>query len=57
MALYSLQSEGGLTISTINSQLLAKLHLGCERADIRDVVWCLRPFANCFYNLLNTEQI
>ena len=49
MALYIFyKSEGGQMISAINSQVLAKLHLGSERADIREVVWCLRPLANCF---------
>ena len=42
------KSEGGQRISAINSQVLAKLHLGSERADVREVVWCLRPLANCF---------
>ena len=41
MTLYIVyKSEGGQMISTINSKVLAKLHLGSERADIRDVVWC-----------------
>ena len=42
------KSEGGQMISAINSQVLAKLHLGSERADVREVVWCLRLLANCF---------
>ena len=42
------KSEGGQMISAINSQVLAKLHLGSERRDIREVVWCLRSLANCF---------
>ena len=51
MALYIVyKPECGQMISAINSQLLAKLHLVSERADnfIREVVWCLRPLANCF---------
>ena len=45
-------------ISASNSQVPAKLHLGSERADIREVVWCLRLLLIAlFYNLLNTEQI
>ena len=31
MALYIVHQSGGQTISTINSQVLAKLHLGFER--------------------------
>ena len=39
MALYIVyKSEGGQVIRAINSQVLAKLHLGSERADIREVV-------------------
>ena len=40
MALYIVyKSEGGQMISVINSQVLAKLYLGSERADIREVAW------------------
>ena len=49
MALYIVyKSEGGQMISAVNTQVLAKLHLGFERADTREVVWFLRPLANCF---------
>ena len=41
------KSEGGQMISAINSQVLEKLHLGFETADIREVVWCLSPLAHC----------
>ena len=49
MAIYTVyKSEGGQMISASNSQVPAKLHLGSERADIREVIWCLRPLANYF---------
>ena len=38
MALYIVYiSEGGQMISAINSKVLATLHVGSERADIREV--------------------
>ena len=55
--------EGGQMISAVNSQVLAKLHLGSERADIREDIRYKRFSASdllliaLFYNLLNTEQI
>ena len=39
MALYIIyKPEGGQMISAINTQVLAKLHLGSERAKIREVL-------------------
>ena len=49
MAIYIVyKSEGGQTISAINSQVLTKLHLGSERADIGEVLLLIA----LFYNLL-----
>ena len=48
MALYIVYKSGGQMISAIYSQVLIKLHLGSERADVREVVCCFRPLANCF---------
>ena len=42
------QPEGGQMISAIDNEVLKKLHLWSERADIKEVVCCLRPLANCF---------
>ena len=57
MALYIVyKPEGAEMISAVNSQVLTKLHLGSERADIQEMVLCLRSLGNCFI-LLNTEQI
>ena len=40
VALYIVhKSEGGQMISATNSQVLAKLQLWSERADIRELVW------------------
>ena len=49
MSLYIVyKSESAQKINAINSQVLAKLNLGSERANISEVVCCLRTFANCF---------
>ena len=54
MALYIVyKPQGGQMISAVHSQVLAKLHLGYERADIREDLLLIA----LFYNLLNTEQI